>query len=88
MTTPSGPAPAVGAHYYLTEADYKFGLGPLLARIMQVIGPVQFGEGGKNEWWWRVETACTVPGSVGNEQPRSLYVRAACLASAHRPPRG
>lgn len=84
MTAPGSAGPAVDAVYHLNETDYKFGVGPLLARITQVIGPVQFGEGGKTEWWRQVETVCTVPGSVGNGQPRSLYVRAACLANARR----
>jgi hypothetical protein len=83
---PPATGPVVGASYLLAESDYKFGVGELLARITRVVGPVDFGEGGRVEVWWEVEAHCTVPRHAGPGQHRPLYVRAGCLPAARRLP--
>lgn len=84
MNRPGETTPIVGATYLLAEADYRFGLGELLARVTRVVAPVEFGAGGRTELWWQVEAVCTVPLHTGPGQHRSLYVRAAGLSAARR----
>jgi hypothetical protein len=85
---PTHSGPTVGGYYLLAESDYRFGVGELLARVTRVHGPVEFGEGGRCELWWQVDAVCTVPRRTGPGQHRSLYVRADCLPTARRHPRG
>lgn len=77
-------SPIPGGWYLLTEADYKFGQGPLLIRVVQVIGAVEFAEGSGAALWWRVQAVCSVPQHTGPGQQRSLYVRSDCLEGALR----
>lgn len=74
----------VGDTYLLSDADYRYGLGPLLCRVTQVLMPVDYGEDGRVEIWWEVEAMCKPPGTVGPAQTRQLYVRAAGISNARR----
>ena len=69
--------PALGTTYSLAEQDYRYGCGPLLVRVTQVLGVVEYGD----EMWWQVEARCAVPGLAGPARTRTLYVRASALPS-------
>jgi hypothetical protein len=71
----------VGANYLLTENDYQYGTGPLLARITKLIRETTY----HNEPWFEVEAMAKTPDYAGPAQPRLLYVRAACLENARQP---
>lgn len=72
-------SPVMGATYRLADEDYKYGRGPLLARITRVIAPIEFGEAGTCTLWWQVEAMCRHPNMVGPGQRRELYIRAGQL---------
>ena len=81
-----GPAvtdeePTISTTYRLTEYDYRYGVGPLLVRVMKVLEPAEFGDG---ELWWSVEAMCKHPLADGPGQHRTLYVRAASLKNARQ----
>ena len=84
MTKPGDAVPVVGAFYLLDESDYRYGAGPLLIRVTRVIGPTEFGEGGRVDAWWEVEAYAKPPSYTGTGPQRHLYVRADCLTSARR----
>jgi hypothetical protein len=68
-------SPVVGTTYHLEEPEYRFGTGPILARVTHVVGPVDFGAGGQVSTWWEVEAVCKPPGTPYPGQPRQLYIR-------------
>lgn len=73
-----GPlTPIIGRTYALGEADYRYGIGPLLVKVKQVIEQTHFGD--PSDPWFRVEAVVSVPGMVGAGQERELYIRAAAL---------
>lgn len=77
---PAGPR--VGDIFVLPEDDYRYGLGPVIARIVRVVGPVDY----RDEPWWAVE-ADVADGTPDNHcgwSPRSLYVRESTLAANRR----
>ncbi|MDT5040117.1 MAG: hypothetical protein QOE51_1102 [Actinoplanes sp.] len=43
--------PEAGAIYKLAEADYRFGVGPLLVKVTKIVSEIVFD----NEPWWDVE---------------------------------
>lgn len=61
----------------LSEAQYKFGVGPVLCRSIQVIAPVIFD----NEHWWHVRAECAYGTREhhGGWHHRELYVIATAL---------
>ena len=67
--------PTVGKTYALGDADYRFGAGPLQARIRQVIRETVF-DGAP---WFEVIAVVKPPGTYGPGTERFLYVRAAAL---------
>jgi hypothetical protein len=67
--------PVVGETYALGDPDYRFGVGPLLARVTRVIRQTVFAD----EPWWEIEAMAKPPGSVGPGAARDLYVRADAL---------
>lgn len=78
--------PAVGATYLLGDADYRFGTGALLARVTQVLAPMELGEGGRTGLWWHVEAMCKHPSETTRPgHLRQVYLRAASLKAARRP---
>lgn len=72
--------PQVGGTYQLSEQDYKYGTGPLMAQVLHVIRDAIFD----GERWWEVAARTTWGtaerhGDMGSE--RSLYIRASAVAS-------
>lgn len=69
----------------LADHQYKFGTGPLICRIMEVIEPVIFD----NVLWWHVRGEC----GYGNRdhhsgwQVRELYIVDPALPATARGPR-
>jgi hypothetical protein len=76
----TGPSPVVGETYRLADADYLYGVGPLLVKVTKVVRVVQYDDGP----WWEVEGVAKNPDYTGPGQPRFLYVRAASLKNARR----
>jgi hypothetical protein len=77
-------SPVIGQTYLLREADYRYGVGPLLVRVTKVLEPSHFGEGGKVEVWWLIEAMTKPPDATGPGLQRELYVRASSLPRAIR----
>lgn len=70
--TPAVP-PAAGMLLLLAEKDYRFGIGPLLCRVREVLGPLRFDEGPP---WWHLRADCA-NGTLahhGGWHDRELYV--------------
>lgn len=67
--------PKIGDIYSLAENDYRYGTGPLVARVVEVVKEVLF----QNEPWWDVEAVVKPPDTNGPGRERRLYVRAASL---------
>jgi hypothetical protein len=64
--------PQPGMVLVLADDQYRFGVGPLLCRVVEVIAPVLFDE----VLWWHVSGECAY-GTVqrhGGWQARELYV--------------
>ncbi len=78
------PVPLAGQTYQLAEDDYRFGEGPLMARVTRVVRPILFD----NEPWWEVN-ACVAWGTPvhhGDMFPeRLLYIREAALQAGPLP---
>lgn len=67
-------APEIDRIYSLPEGDYRFGLGPIMARVVAVIRRVQFS----GAPWWQVDAnvAYGSPDHHGDfGHVRSLYIR-------------
>jgi hypothetical protein len=64
--------PQRGMVLALAEPEYKFGAGPLLCRVMEVIAPVLFDD----VLWWHVRGECAYGTKErhGGWQSRELYV--------------
>lgn len=64
--------PQRGMVLALTDAEYKFGVGPLLCRVTEVITPVLFDE----VLWWHVRGDCAYGTQERHSgwQDRELYV--------------
>jgi hypothetical protein len=76
----SGATPVVGASYLLAEKDYRYGTGPLLARVTKLVRQTTYN----NEPWYEVEAVAKPPSYTGPGQERLLYVKAASLKNARR----
>ncbi|MDT5034493.1 MAG: hypothetical protein QOC94_4664 [Actinoplanes sp.] len=74
------PSPVVGETYRLADAEYRYGLGPLLVKVTKVLKVVKYDD----EPWWEVEGVAKNPEYAGPGQPRVLYVKAASLKNARR----
>jgi hypothetical protein len=79
------PAPRPGEILVLAEDDYRYGIGPILARISIILARVEY----HGEPWWSVqaEAANGTPENHGEWHRRDLYVREATLPDTRRPPR-
>ena len=66
-----------GAVLVLREEQYRFGVGPLLCRVVDVIAPVRFDE----VVWWHLRGDCAngTPECHSGWQIRELYVIAAAV---------
>lgn len=72
--------PRAGDVLALAEPDYRYGVGPVVARVSKVLGAVEYD----GEPWWQVEAQAAggTPQRHGGWADRSLYVRAAALGRA------
>lgn len=81
-------APTPGTVLHLTEQQYKFGRGPLLCKVQQVITLVLFDD----HPWWHLRGQCAdgTAANHGGWHDRELYVIATALRPERRPatPRG
>jgi len=78
------PAPRPGEVLALSESAYRFGLGPIVLHVAEVLNLVEF-DGAP---WWEIagEVASGTPARHGGWITRTLYVDAAAVQSARRPP--
>jgi hypothetical protein len=69
--------PRVNGAFVLTEEDYRYEIGPVLARITNVVGRVEY----QGEPWWAVEAkvANGTPDSHAGWRSRELYIREAAF---------
>lgn len=65
--------PQAGDTFILSDRDYRYGSGPIVARIKNVVSLVEYD----NEPWWRIEAdaANGTPQSHGGWHCRELYIR-------------
>jgi hypothetical protein len=77
--------PRVGEVFVLAEDEYLYGLGPVVARISQVYGPVEY----RGEPWWHVAATAAngTPDNHGGWQERDLYLRATTRPATRSAPR-
>lgn len=78
-----GDPPAESARVLaLSDAQYKFGSGPVLCRSIQPVGPVIFD----NEPWWHVRAECAYGTRErhGGWHHRELYIIATALGPIRR----
>ena len=61
----------------MSEKDYLYGVGPIVVRVIAVIGEVAY----RGEPWWQVRgwVANGVPENHGGWVDREVYLRAAVL---------
>jgi hypothetical protein len=81
----SASPPLPGDAFILSEADYTYGVGPVLAHIVSVFGPVQY----HGEPWWSVEAdvAHGTPERHGGWNRRDIYIREASFSRTRQVPR-
>lgn len=75
--------PARGMVLHLEDAQYRFGAGPIICRVIEVIDLLTL-DGGPPWWHVRGECALGVRGHHGGWEVRELYV---VSTSVHRPDR-
>jgi hypothetical protein len=83
MSDPVSPAP--GTVLRLTDDQYRFGVGPLLCRVQQVIGLVHIDDAP----WWHLRGQCA-NGTAAHHGPwsgRELYVISSAVTTP-QPRRG
>lgn len=78
------PAPRPGEILVLGEAAYRFGIGPVVLRVAEIVGLVEFD----GLPWWEVagEVANGTPARHGGWVGRTVYVDAAAIPAARRAP--
>jgi hypothetical protein len=69
--------PPSGTVFVFTEPQYRFGVGPILVRAVQMVAQVEFD--GAAWWHIRAEVANGTPERHGSWIPRELYVDAVAL---------
>lgn len=86
MTTSGDISPRPGDVHVLPESEYRYGVGPVIARITKVREQVEY----RGEPWWLVSAAVANgdPSNHGGFVARDLYVRQASLHQTRRVPRG
>lgn len=77
-------APRVDDVFVLPEPDYRYGVGPIVARILTVVGPVEY----RGERWWSVtaDVANGTPDNHGGWSHRGLYLREATFPQTRQVP--
>lgn len=80
MSEPVSPQP--GVVLALAEDQYRFGVGPVLCRVMQVIAPVLFD----GVLWWHLRGECArgTAENHGGWQSNELYVIGTAVRSSTR----
>lgn len=75
-------APRVGDVLVLPESEYRYGVGPVIARLHAVLEQVEY----RGEIWWYVsgQVANGDPENHGGFVTRDLYVREASLSQTRR----
>ena len=78
--------PRPGMVLHLAEENYKFGIGPLICRVREIITLVHFDD----EPWWHMRGDCAngTADNHGGFVDRELYVRADQSPGAIRASRG
>ena len=68
----------------LAEPDYRYGVGPIIARVVAVLEQVSYDA----ERWWHVEAevANGTPDRHGGWVQRTVYLRESSLPSTRRRP--
>lgn len=63
----------VGPTFTVAEEDYLYGIGPIVVRVISVVGRVAY----RGEPWWLVvaHVANGVPENHGGWQEREIYLR-------------
>lgn len=82
--TPAAGTPGINDVFVLSEPDYRYGIGPVLARVVKVIGCVEY----HGEPWWFVEAdvADGTPENHGGWSHRQLYIREATFSRTRHIP--
>jgi hypothetical protein len=64
----------------LSDSSYRYGIGPIVLRVVEVIGRVTY----RNETWWSVngDVANGTPDNHGGWLDRHVYVREFALPVA------
>lgn len=77
--------PRTGDVFVLPESEYRYGAGPLIARVKQVRELVEYHD----EPWWLVsaEAANGTPENHGAWHERDLYIRESTFSRTRRVPR-
>lgn len=80
----AGTVPRTGDAFVLSDQDYRYGIGPVLARITNVVGRVEY----HGEPWWTVEAevANGTPENHGGWTRRQLYIREATFSQTRQIP--
>lgn len=78
--------PRINDVFVLPEQEYRYGVGPVLARIVNVVGRVKY----RGESWWEVEAEVAegTPENHGGWLRRGLYIREATLSRNRQIPTG
>lgn len=71
------PASGAPRMFAVAEDDYRYGVGPIVVRIIEVVGRVTY----RGEPWWHVaaHVANGVPDNHGGWQDREIYLRSTVL---------
>lgn len=79
------PALRPGEVLSLPDDDYRYGVGPIVAHVVRIVGKVPY----HGEPWWMVEAEVAegTPDSHGSWNRRELYVREETLPRTRREPR-
>lgn len=79
------PAPRAGEAFVLPEDDYRYGVGPIVAHVKQVIGRVPYHD----EQWWVVvaEVAEGTANNPGLWREQELYIREASFPRTRQVPK-
>jgi hypothetical protein len=84
MTTPDLVEPLPGTVLHLDDPQYRFGTGPIICRVLAVLGLLNLDDGPP---WWHVRAECALgtPSHHGPWHDRELYVAGTAVRRA--PPR-